>query len=181
MSKYHKGPTNLGRIRLLLLDVDGVMTDGRIILLPDGEELKVFSVYDGVAIRLAERAGLEVAFMSGRTSKAVRVRAAELGVQTVIQGSRDKLKDFEELLRQRQLDAKAVAFVGDDLPDLPVLRLVGFSAAPANAAGPVKYAVHHVTRARGGHGAVREVVDLILKNSGKWESVVEEERDLAAG
>ncbi len=181
MSRYYKGALNLSKIRLLLLDVDGVLTDGSLAFLPGGEELKTFSVYDGLGLRMARQAGLEVVLMSGRTSAAVRLRARELGIETVIEGSRDKLQDFQELLRERQLEARCVAYIGDDLPDLPVLRLVGFAAAPANAAQPVKYAVHYLCQARGGHGAVREVVDLILRNNGQWDDAMQDREDLAAG
>ena len=164
---------NLQKIRLILLDVDGVLTDGRIGLLPKGGEIKFFSVYDGLAIRLARKVGWEVGFLTGRTSEEVEARARELGVEILIQGSRDKVKDFEKILKERNLKASQVAYVGDDLTDIPLLKRVGFSAAPRNAAEPVKYYVHYVTRARGGYGAVREVVDLLLKNTGKWEEVIE--------
>lgn len=165
---------NLQKIRLILLDVDGVLTDGRIGLLPDGGEIKFFSVYDGLAIRLAGKVGWEVGFLSGRTSKEVEARALDLGVELLVQGSRDKVKDFEKILKERNLEASQVAYVGDDLPDIPLLKRVGFSAAPRNAAEAVRYCVHYVTRERGGYGAVREVVDLLLKTTGKWEKVIEE-------
>lgn len=181
MSLYHKGSANLGQLRLLLLDVDGVLTDGCLWMLPTGDELKMFSVHDGLGIRLAQRAGLEVAFLSGRKSAATRRRASELGVDTVIEGSRDKLKDFESLLKRLKLEPRVVAFMGDDLTDLPVLRRVGFAAAPDNAADEVKYVAHYVSRNRGGRGAVREVVNLILKADGRWSEIVAETEDMAAG
>ena len=165
---------NLQKIRLILLDVDGVLTDGRIGMLPGGEEIKFFSVYDGLAIRLAMKVGWEVGFLSGRTSEEAAVRARELGVEIVVQGSRDKVGDFEKILKDRNLRASEVAYMGDDLPDLPLLKRVGFSAAPGNAVESVKSAVHYVTRENGGSGAVREVVDLMLKTTGKWEGIVEE-------
>ncbi len=170
MAAGRQDSPNFRELRLLLLDVDGVLTDGRLMILPNGEEVKVFSVYDGMAIQMAQRAGMEVAFLSGRAGPATRHRAAELGVETVIEGSGDKLRDFEALLRSRQLEPAAVAYVGDDLPDLPVLQRVGFAAAPENAAAPVKSAVHYITRARGGHGAVREIVDLILESGNGGEA-----------
>ncbi|MFQ5740818.1 MAG: KdsC family phosphatase [Acidobacteriota bacterium] len=166
------------RIRLVLLDVDGVLTDGRLGILPDGREIKFFSIYDGLAIRLARKSGIEVGFLSGRKSREVDVRARELGVKMVIQGSRDKLADFERLLAERDMEASEVAFMGDDLPDLPLLKRVGLSAAPANAVGQVKCCVHYVTRAAGGAGAVREVLKMILESSGKWETAT---RDWIAG
>jgi len=165
---------NLQKIRLILLDVDGVLTDGRIGFLSGGEEIKFFSIYDGLAIRLAMKVGWEVGFLSGRTSEEVAARARELGIQIVVQGSRDKIKDFEKILEERNLQASEVVYMGDDLPDLPLLKRVGFSAAPGNAVESVKSAVHYVTREKGGHGAVREVVDLLLKTSGKWEEIIEE-------
>jgi 3-deoxy-D-manno-octulosonate 8-phosphate phosphatase (KDO 8-P phosphatase) len=165
---------SLQNIRLILLDVDGVLTDGRIGLLPDGEEIKFFSIYDGLAIRLAMKVGWEVGFLSGRTSEEVAARARELGIGIVIQGSRDKIKDFEKILEERNLEASEVAYMGDDLPDLPLLKRVGFSAAPGNAVEAVKEGVHYVTQEQGGRGAVREVVDLLLKTTGKWEKIMEE-------
>ncbi len=129
---------NLQKIRLILLDVDGVLTDGRLGLLPKGGEIKFFSVYDGLAIRLARKVGWEVGFLTGRTSEEVEARARELGVEILVQGSRDKVKDFEKILKERNLEASQVAYVGDDLPDIPLLKRVGFSAAPRNAAEAVK-------------------------------------------
>jgi len=173
MSLPHQVTGNVERIKLIVLDVDGVLTDGRVGILPDGTEIKYFSIYDGLAIRLAQRAGIEVAFISGRTSKVVNFRADELGVETVIHGSQDKLNDLKKLLAKRELSLEEVAFVGDDLPDIPLLQNVGFSAAPENATEPVKYYVHYVTRATGGDGAVREVIDLLLKTSGKWDEIID--------
>lgn len=159
-------------IHLILLDVDGVLTDGRLGMTAAGEEIKFFSVYDGLAIRVAQNAGWKVGFLSGRKSKEVESRARELGVEIVVQGSRDKIKDLETILLENNLEAFQVAYIGDDLPDLSVLKRVGFSAAPHNAADVVKESVDYVTERRGGEGAVREVVDLLLKASGKWDEVL---------
>jgi 3-deoxy-D-manno-octulosonate 8-phosphate phosphatase (KDO 8-P phosphatase) len=159
-------------IRLILLDVDGVLTDGRLGMTAAAEEIKFFSVYDGLAIRLAQKAGLEVGFLSGRSSQEVELRARELGVEIVVQGSRDKIKDLEQILSERHLEASQVAYMGDDLPDLSVLKRVGFSAAPANAAEAVRESVDYVTQRKGGEGAVREVVDLLLKATGKWDGIL---------
>lgn len=159
-------------IHLILLDVDGVLTDGRLGMTAAGEEIKFFSVYDGLAIRVAQNVGWKVGFLSGRKSKEVESRARELGVEIVVQGSRDKIKDLETILLENNLEAFQVAYIGDDLPDLPVLKRVGFSAAPHNAADVVKESVDYVTERRGGEGAVREVVDLLLKASGKWDEVL---------
>ena len=164
---------NLQKIRLILLDVDGVLTDGKVGLLSSGEEVKFFSVYDGLAIRLAQRAGLEVGFISGRRSKEVDVRAAELGIKLVFQGSKNKVDNFEQILKERELIADQVAYVGDDLPDIALLERVGFSAAPSNAIESVRQLVHYVTHAKGGEGAVREVVEILLKTSGRWEGPME--------
>ncbi len=165
---------NLQNIRLILLDVDGVLTDGRVGLLPTGEEIKFFSIYDGLAIRLAQRVGWTVGFLSGRKSREVEVRAQELGVTLLVQGSKDKVKDFEKILADEGLEASEVVYIGDDFPDIPVLKRVGFSAAPSNAIEPVKYCVHYVTRAKGGDGAVREVVDMLLRTSGKWDELLQD-------
>lgn len=173
MALPHQITGNVQKIRFLLLDVDGVLTDGRVGLLPDGGEIKYFSIYDGLAIRLAQQAGIEVGFISGRSSGVVARRAQELGVKIVIQGSEDKVEDFRKFLQQENLEAEEVAYVGDDLPDIPLLEQVGFAAAPENAAEPVKYRVHYVTRTKGGDGAVREVIDLLLKASGKWGQILE--------
>lgn len=173
MALPHQVAGSVQKIRFVLLDVDGVMTDGRVGLLPDGGEIKYFSIYDGLAIRMAQRFGIEVGFISGRKSQEVVARGKELGVGVVIQGSKDKVKDLEKLLQEKSLQLEEVAYVGDDLPDIPVLKRVGFSAAPRTAAEPVKYYVHYVTKAKGGDGAVREVIDLLLKASGKWDEIIE--------
>lgn len=172
MALPHQVAGSVQKIRFILLDVDGVLTDGRVGLLPDGGEIKYFSIYDGLAIRMAQRVGIEVGFISGRKSREVVVRGKELGVEVIIQGSNDKVKDVERLLESKKLKLEEIAYVGDDLPDIPLLRHVGFSAAPRNAAEPVKYHVHYVTRTTGGDGAVREVIDLLLKTSGKWDQII---------
>lgn len=173
MGMTHHMSGNLQRIRFLLMDVDGVLTDGRFGLRPSGEEIKFFSIYDGLGIELARKAGLEIGFISGRSSSEVSARAKELGVKTVIQGCKDKLKDFDRILKKNKLQPNEIAYIGDDLPDIPLLKRVGFAAAPQNAAEPVKFYVHYVTRARGGDGAVREVVDHLLKTTGKWDQIIE--------
>ena len=159
-------------IRLLLLDVDGVLTDGRFGLMAGGGEIKFFSSHDGFGIRLMQKAGWAVGFLSGRKSQEVALRANELGVNIVIEGSVDKVKDFEKILSQQNLDASQVAYMGDDLPDLPVLKRVGFSAAPHNATEAIKESVDYVTKRKGGEGAVREVVELLLQSSGTWADVL---------
>lgn len=162
------------RIRLLLSDVDGVLTDGRIAKLPDGDELKFFSIHDGLGIRLAQKCGIEIGFLSGRRSRQVAVRAAELEVKLVLQGVADKVQAFETICRDKELTPEQVAYMGDDLPDIRLLKRVGFSAAPANAVAAVKEAVDYVTSAKGGRGALREMIQLILVAQGKWDQVLKE-------
>jgi 3-deoxy-D-manno-octulosonate 8-phosphate phosphatase (KDO 8-P phosphatase) len=159
-------------VALLVLDVDGVLTDGAIHVGPEGELFKSFSARDGLAIKLAQAAGLEVAILSARDSEIVRRRATELGIAEVHQGREDKGAVFRELLERRGLAAEAVACVGDDLPDLPVLAAAGLSAAPADAAPDVRALVDHVTEASGGHGCVRELVERLLVARGVWEAVL---------
>lgn len=158
-------------IKLLILDVDGVMTDGRIVYDANGIETKFFNVKDGHGIKMLQRAGIHVAIISGRKSPVVDVRARELGIEIVYQGALDKLSPFEEILASTGLDASQVAFMGDDIIDLPILRRVGFAAAPCDAVDEVLEAVHFTSRNRGGWGAVRELCDLILKGMGRWEEI----------
>jgi 3-deoxy-D-manno-octulosonate 8-phosphate phosphatase (KDO 8-P phosphatase) len=159
-------------VRLLLLDVDGVLTDGTIGVSATGEEQKSFSVRDGAAIVWARRAGLEVGLLSGRTSGATTRRAAELRITTVIQGELDKSAAFDTLAAARGIADEHLAYMGDDLLDLAVLRRAGLSAAPSDACAEVREAVHCVTSASGGHGAVREFIELILRGRGQWDAFV---------
>jgi 3-deoxy-D-manno-octulosonate 8-phosphate phosphatase (KDO 8-P phosphatase) len=161
----------LKNIKLLLLDVDGVMTDGRIIFDSNGTESKFFNVKDGHGIKLLQRAGVEVGIVSGRSSQVVANRAAELGITRVFQGSLDKLSVYRQILADTGLADDQVAFMGDDIIDIPVMRRVGFAAAPADAVEEVLPHAHFVARNRGGWGAVRELCDLILKGQGAWETV----------
>lgn len=161
----------LEKIRLLLLDVDGVMTDGRIIYDDRGGETKAFDVKDGHGIKLLQRAGIRVGIITGRQSAIVDHRAQELGIDLVYQGAKDKMAPFREILHKTGLTAEQVAYVGDDMIDLPILRRVGFAATVADALDEVKPHVHYVTQRVGGRGAVREICDLLLKESGRWENV----------
>jgi 3-deoxy-D-manno-octulosonate 8-phosphate phosphatase (KDO 8-P phosphatase) len=161
----------LAKIKLLILDVDGVMTDGRIVFDAHGVETKFFNVKDGHGIKMLQRAGVEVAIISGRESQVVTNRAAELGISRVYQRSLDKLTPYRALLEATGLSDAEVAFIGDDVIDLPVLRRVGFAAAPADAVPETLEAVHYVTRNRGGWGAVREICDLILRGRGQWDEI----------
>jgi len=160
------------RIRLLLLDVDGVLTDGRIIYDDDGRETKFFDVRDGHGLKLLMRSGVEVGIITSRESRVVAHRAKNLGIELVRQGMLDKLKALEEILEERPYAPEEIAYVGDDTVDLPVLKRVGLSVAVADAVEEVKEMADYVTGKTGGRGAVREVAELILKAQGKWEGII---------
>lgn len=151
------------RIRLLVLDVDGVLTDGRLYFNAEGETMKAFHVRDGAGIVQVRKAGIQVAIISGRASTAVNKRMAELGVLHVGQGIHDKQAALRELLQELQISADALACVGDDTPDLPMLQMAHLAVAVADAHPTVRAAAHYVTQTPGGLGAVREVCDLILQ------------------
>ncbi|MDT4898727.1 MAG: 3-deoxy-D-manno-octulosonate 8-phosphate phosphatase phosphatase [Acidobacteriota bacterium] len=160
------------RIRLLLMDCDGVLTDGRITLLENGDEEKSFHTRDGHGLVLLHRAGLQSGIISGRTSSLVERRARELGMQYVRQGAWDKIKDFEELLAEAGIDEREVAFVGDDVTDIPLMQRSELSIAVADAALETRAVAHYVTQLPGGFGAVREVTELILKAQGRWSELM---------
>jgi 3-deoxy-D-manno-octulosonate 8-phosphate phosphatase (KDO 8-P phosphatase) len=153
-------------IRLLVLDVDGVMTDGRLHFGPRGEALKLFHVRDGLGIQQVAKAGIEVVVISGRKSKMVDVRCRELGVEHVYQGAKDKLPVLEKLCARLKIEPSACTCVGDDLPDIPLMRKVGLAFAVADAHPEARHAAHLITKLPGGHGAVREVCDYLLAHSG---------------
>ena len=158
-------------IRLLLLDVDGVMTDGGIVYDNNGVETKRFHVRDGHGLKLLQRGGIEVGIITGRESVIVENRAAELGITRVFQGAKNKIEPYKQILAQSGYADYQVAYVGDDLVDLPILRRVGFAVAVADAVEELRPWVDYITSTPGGRGAVREVCDLILKQSGKWDQV----------
>jgi 3-deoxy-D-manno-octulosonate 8-phosphate phosphatase (KDO 8-P phosphatase) len=160
-------------VKLVVFDVDGVLTDGSIIWQDVGWGAKVFDVKDGFGILLLRKAGVEVAFITGRTSEAVEQRARELGVPYCLQGVDDKLAALRAIMIKAGVREDEVAFVGDDLNDLAVLRRVGFAAAPADAVHEVKTVVEHVTKAPGGKGCAREVAEKILKAQQRWGTVLE--------
>ena len=164
--------TNLADIQLLALDVDGVLTDGTVMINRDGSEGKFFNLQDGHGIRMWQRAGLKVAFLSGRFSEATKYRAEQLDIDYCVQDCFEKLPALKKLLEQLGLSAKRTAYIGDDLLDLPVIRYVGFGAAVANAVDEVKDIADYVTTRRGGEGAVREVIEYILKKSGRWQELM---------
>ncbi len=150
-------------IKLLLMDCDGVLTDGRLYYSAIGEELKVFNVKDGQGLVSWHKAGFQSGIISGRNSQSVQKRATELGISFVKQNSRDKIKDFYDILDKSKLSAEQVAFVGDDTADINLLKIVGFSIGVADAVVEVLDIVHHITSKKGGYGAVREITDLLLK------------------
>ena len=160
------------KIKLVLFDVDGVLTDGKLLLQADGSESKQFDIKDGTGIVLAQRAGLKVGFLSARLSPPTQHRAAQLGVTLVHQGVSSKIETYEHIVDELLLEHEAVAYMGDDIVDLPVLSRVGLAAAPADAAPDVRARVHWVSQAPGGCGAARELIELILRAQRAWESVL---------
>ena len=161
------------RTKLLLMDCDGVLTDGRLWLIDDHDEQKSFHVRDGLGLDLWHHAGLKAGIISGRTSGALDRRAQSLKIEYVRQGSENKTKDFEELLRLAEVEENETAFVGDDLNDIPLMLRAEFAAAVADAAEETRAVAHLVTKASGGAGAVREVIEFILKAQGRWAEVTE--------
>jgi 3-deoxy-D-manno-octulosonate 8-phosphate phosphatase (KDO 8-P phosphatase) len=160
------------RVRLLLMDCDGVLTDGRITLLPDGDEQKSFHTRDGHGLVLLHRAGLRSGIISGRSSSAVERRARDLGIAYVRQGTLNKIVEFEEVLAAAGVEAGEAAFIGDDVTDIPLMQRVEFAVAVADATEETRAAAHYVTQAVGGFGAVREVAELILKAQGRWTELM---------
>jgi 3-deoxy-D-manno-octulosonate 8-phosphate phosphatase (KDO 8-P phosphatase) len=159
-------------IKLVLFDVDGVLTDGKILLHADGSESKQFDIKDGSAIVWAQRLGLTVGFLSARMSASTGQRAAQLGVTLVHQGVASKVETYNQIVDELFLDHEQVAYMGDDVLDLPVLIRAGLSSAPADAAEEVRGRVDWVSRAGGGQGAARELIEMILKAQGSWDGLV---------
>jgi 3-deoxy-D-manno-octulosonate 8-phosphate phosphatase (KDO 8-P phosphatase) len=154
-------------VRLAIFDVDGVMTDGSVVLGPRGEALKAFNILDGHGVKMLQDAGIATAIISGRSSKMVALRAKELAIRHVKQGAKDKLDAFEKLIARLGVEARACAFMGDDLVDLPVMRRCGFAVSVPNGVEAVRSVAHYVTRAGGGQGAVREFCALVLRALGQ--------------
>ena len=150
------------KIKIFIMDVDGVLTDGSLYFDSQGNEVKAFNIHDGHGIKMLQQKGIKTAIISGRSSQAVDTRARELSIEECHQGVEDKLKVYESLLKKNKLKDEQAAFIGDDLPDLPVLNKAGFSISVSNAVDPVKDQVDWVTRKPGGYGAVREAADFIL-------------------
>ena len=161
------------RIKLLLMDCDGVLTDGRIWIFENGEEQKGFHTRDGLGIDLWHRAGLRSGIISGRTSSAVETRARTLGMSFIVQGHENKIKAFADTLAHAGVTNAEVAYIGDDLNDVPLLMQSGLGVAVADAAFETRERAHYVTKALGGFGAVREVIELILKSQGRWDALID--------
>jgi 3-deoxy-D-manno-octulosonate 8-phosphate phosphatase (KDO 8-P phosphatase) len=160
------------RVKLMILDVDGVLTDGTLWYGPQGEALKAFHSLDGHGIRMLAASGVRVAILSGRSSPAVSVRASELGIEHVVQGAGDKRAAFESLLARLGLRPEASGYMGDDVVDLPVLERCGFACSPPGAPEPVTRCVHYVAGAPAGRGAVREVCELVMRAQGTLEAAL---------
>ena len=165
---------DLTKIKLLLLDVDGVLTDGQIIIAPTGELCKQFNVADGLGISIAQRLGIKVGIITGRKGEIITRRAQELGITILYMGISNKKQALEQILQQEKLTLAEVAYMGDDLNDLSVLQVVGLSAAPANAVVEVKERVQYICRRSGRQGAVRELLEQLLKAQGLWKKVIKE-------
>jgi 3-deoxy-D-manno-octulosonate 8-phosphate phosphatase (KDO 8-P phosphatase) len=165
---------NASKIKLVLFDVDGVLTDGKVLLHADGTESKQFDIKDGTGIVWAQRAGLTVGFLSARTSAATGQRAAQLGITLVHQGVTSKLESYEQIVDSLLLDDEQVAYMGDDVLDLPVLGRVGLATAPADAVEEVRSRVDWVSAAKGGHGAARDLIEFILRAQNRWDALLAE-------
>ncbi|MEW6026441.1 MAG: HAD hydrolase family protein [Planctomycetota bacterium] len=163
----------LKKIKMVIMDVDGVLSDGRIILDSRGGENKVFNVYDGAGIAYLHYAGIKTAIITGRLSKTVSYRAKELGILEVHQDTLEKLSALKKILAKHKLSPGEICYIGDDLPDIPVMKKAGFAVATNNARPEVRKYAHYVTRLNGGKGAVREVAEKILKTQNKWKFILQ--------
>ena len=161
------------QIRLALFDVDGVMTDGTLFISGSGESFKAFNILDGLGLKLLKSSGVTTGIITGRSSESVKTRSAELAIDYLIQGTEDKLQAYADLREQLGLEDSQVCYMGDDLPDLPVLRRCGLALSPPNAVAEVREQAHFVTRSSAGNGAVREVCELIMQAQGTWKSGIE--------
>ena len=170
----------LAKIKLLLLDVDGVLTNGQIIYDNQGNELKAFDVKDGHGLKLLQRAGIKIGIITGRSSEVVQLRARELGIEILYQGALQKLDPYLEILAEQGLTDNQVAYVGDDIIDLPILRRAGFSATVADAVPDMFPLVDYVASRPGGRGAVREICDLLLRACGQWDELTKRYFDSAS-
>ncbi len=160
-------------IELILCDVDGVLTDGGVMLDNQGVESKRFHVRDGLAVKLWQKAGYRLGLLTQRSSQSLKVRAAELGIELIRQGIPDKMAALKQVLRELRVAPADVCYLGDDLPDLPVVRAVGLGVAVADACAELRQAAHYVTTAAGGCGALRETVEIVLKAQSRWNDVIQ--------
>jgi len=181
MRKVSEKSTSPGRIRLIVTDVDGVWTSGDIFLDDAGREIKRFSVYDGLAVVLARRVGLKVAILSARECPAVSVRAKQLNLDAVRQGSQDKARDLKDISLKLGIGLDQTLYVGDDLTDLGAFRCAAIAVSVPNAPSEVWNQAHWVTESRGGSGAIREIVEWVLREQGRWEEVVKSYEESAEG
>lgn len=177
MLEYHELRTRARKVKLLLMDVDGTLTDGGVCLISTPgiggfSEMKVFVAKDGAGLKLASIMGIRTGFITGRKSFAVQQRANELDVSYVYLGQETKMAAFDEIMKKAGVSEEETAYLGDDLPDMPVARRAGLALAVADAAPELKAICHYVTQAKGGKGAAREVIELILKSQGRWEDAV---------
>jgi YrbI family 3-deoxy-D-manno-octulosonate 8-phosphate phosphatase len=160
------------RITLLLSDVDGVLNDGRLTFDEQGGELKQFHIRDGLGVKLWQRAGHRFGIVTGRSSPSTQRRAAELGVSLVRQGAEDKLAAVQQIIGELKISPEAIAYIGDDLPDLPAIRFVGLGVAVCDACDVVRSSAAAVTKTAGGYGAVRELIEAVLAAQGRWDEVI---------
>lgn len=167
-------------IKWILMDVDGTLTDGSLLVLPDGEELKTYNVRDGLGILLAHLAGLKTGIITGKTSKSLEIRSERLKIAELHQGILDKKPILDKIMKRNGLTSREVAFIGDDLGDLEVIKSVGFSAAVADSHPEVKKHSHFICQNSGGKGAVREFIEFILSTQEKWETIQENVKNLAS-
>lgn len=171
-SSKEQGRERAERVELLLIDVDGVLTDGRIVYGPDRTEWKFFDVKDGHGIKLIQRAGIDVGIITGRRSEVVARRSQELGIEILYQGQFDKVQALTEIIEKTGVEREKIAYIGDDIVDIPVMKRVGFAATVQDAVQEVKDVAHYVAQKPGGRGAVREIIEYIMKNKDLWDTVM---------
>lgn len=174
-----KGKERALKVKMIIMDVDGTLTDGNLLVMPDGEELKSYNVKDGLGILLAHLAGLKTGIITGKISKSLERRAAKLQIFEIYQGVLDKKRVLEEIVERNSLHLEEVAYIGDDLGDIEVIKSVGLAGAVADAHPVVKEHSHFICKNSGGKGAVREFIEFILESQGKWELVETKIKDLS--
>lgn len=172
MKNNHRIFAKAKKIQMLILDVDGVLTDGRLYYTNNGQEIKAFNVHDGHGIVMLKESGIKTAIISGRKSRSVTIRAREIGIQYIYQGVFDKVKIMERIINREKISCENVCYIGDDVTDLALLARAGFSVSVMNGVPEVKSEVDYITTKEGGKGAVREVAEIILKAKGLWNQIV---------